>query len=151
LEKLEAHDLGTAQTAPGAPEQEFPAPDIVDELLATIPATEGRAEPQAPEAVQPGARSEKNPPSARQTPVENAARANPAAGGPSAPSSQTRLNDGAITSSGAKPSVKAFLENAAAQKRAKQREPKPSEKSRQQGKAPKQARKKSKPKREARS
>jgi len=126
MERLELRALdGGAQVdeAPAAPEQGIPAPDGLD-LPPETP--EGQAQPANPTLV-------------RQNPEANAAkRTSPTAGGPSAPSSPTRSNDGGTTSDRDVPaSVKDFLEEAEARQRNERRERKPPAKSQQPAKAPK--------------
>jgi len=164
MEKLEMHDLGGVthepgepakakrripiisalmerlrgdSTAPAVPEQDVQ--ELVDDLLAQPPAKEGRAEPEAHDAVQPEVQTARPP---ARTEME---RTNP----PSAPSSQTRSKgDGIISDKERKPSVKAYLDE---RTKAKQREQKPSSKSRQQRRSQQSRqpqRKKIKPKKE---
>jgi len=128
-------------TAPAAPEHELPAQDVADSLLAQPPAKEGRAEPEAPAAVQP-----EQPAAHPTTRTERTTKENP----PSAPLLPTRQREGEIISNGQgeKPSVKADI----AAEIALRREQKPLERPKQQGKGqqrPKQAQPK-KPRKKAR-
>jgi len=170
MEKLEAHDLGGVthesdepakakrripiisawlerrqdkSNAPAVPEQAVEA--LVDDLLAPPPSNEGRAEPEALDAVQTrnSAQEERTarPPTRTEKTKESP---------PSAPSSQTRSKgDGTISDrQERKPSVKEFLDERTEAKRREQKSP---AKSRQQNRAPKHRRNKSKKKAQVKS
>ncbi|MCL2301557.1 MAG: DUF3801 domain-containing protein [Firmicutes bacterium] len=125
-------------TAPAAPEHEPPAQDVADSLLAQPPAKEGKAEPEAPAAVQPEQPAAHPTTRTERTTKEKA---------PSAPLLPTSSKGSAtISDQSSSESVKAFLDAEIASRRAAQKPPAKSKQAKQQGKQPKQPTKKSKKK-----
>jgi len=127
--------------APAVPEHETPAQDVADSLLAQPAAKEGKAQQEAPAAVQRRNIAPEEPTAHPPTRTERT-RKDP----PSAPSSQTRQNGGGIISEPErKPSVKDDIAAEIA-RRGKQKQP-ASPRQQSKGQKPKQPqRKKSKAK-----